>query len=85
MPIVVRRPPGRGPFPVIVMGRGAGRGGVPQIEKQVELLAPMQDEMIARGYVVVFVNYPNEIPHSLLGQDPRAQSRDDMSGGEIVR
>ena len=35
VPIVVRRPPGRGPFPVIVMGRGAGRGGVPHIEKQV--------------------------------------------------
>ena len=82
VPIVVRRPPGRGPFPVIVMGRGAGRGGVPQIEKQVELLAPMQDEMIARGYVVVFVNYRNEIPHLYQDRIRAHNLVDDMSGGE---
>src|SRR4051812_45249891 len=56
VPIVVRKPAGAGPFPVIVMGRGAGRGGLPHIEKHVQQMVPMQDEMIARGYVVVFVN-----------------------------
>lgn len=82
VPIAVRKPRGAGPFPAIVMGRGAGRGGVPHIEKQVEQMAPMQDEMIARGYVVVFVNYRNEIPH-LYEDTARAQNLvDDMSGGE---
>ncbi len=82
VPIAVRKPRGAGPFPAIVMGRGAGRGGVPHIEKQVEQIAPMQDEMIARGYVVVFVNYRNEIPH-LYEDTARAQNLvDDMSGGE---
>jgi dienelactone hydrolase len=80
VPIAVRRPRGDGPFPVIVMGRGDGRGGVPHIEKQVERLAAMQDEMIARGYVVVFVNYRNEIPH-LYEDIARAQNlADDVSG-----
>ncbi len=80
VPIAVRQPRGAGPFPVIVMGRGDGRGGVPHIEKQVERLASMQDEMIARGYVVVFVNYRNEIPH-LYEDSKRAENlADDVSG-----
>ena len=80
VPIAVRQPRGAGPFSVIVMGRGDGRGGVPHIEKQVERLASMQDEMIARGYVVVFVNYRNEIPH-LYEDSKRAENlADDVSG-----
>jgi dienelactone hydrolase len=80
VPVAVRKPPGDGPFPVIVMGRGDGRGGVPHVEKQVERLAGMQDEMIGRGYVVVFVNYRNEIPH-LYEDTARAQNlADDVSG-----
>jgi dienelactone hydrolase len=80
VPIAVRKPRGDGPFPVIVTGRGDGRGGVPHVEKQVERLAAMQDEMIKRGYAVVFVNYRNEIPH-LYEDTQRAQNvPDDVSG-----
>jgi dienelactone hydrolase len=40
----------------------------------------MQDEMIARGYVVAFVNYRNEIPHQ-YEHTARAQNMaDDVSG-----
>lgn len=82
VPVAVRKPRGNGPFPAIVMGRGAGRGGVPHVEKQVNLAAPMQDEMIARGYVVVYANYRNEVPH-LYEDGARARNlADDMSGGE---
>lgn len=63
VPIGIRKPAGNGPFPVITMGRGDGKGGVPHLEAQIDLLASMQDEMIARGYVVVYVNYRNEVPH----------------------
>lgn len=80
VPVAVRKPRGDGPFPVIVMGRGDGRGGVPHVEKQVERLATMQDGMIACGYAVVFVNYRNEIPH-LYEDTLRAQNlADDVSG-----
>jgi dienelactone hydrolase len=80
VPIAVRKPAGSGPFPVIVMGRGNGRGGVAHIEKQVERLATMQDDMIRRGYVVVYANYRNEIPH-LYEDTQRAQNlADDVSG-----
>src|SRR6188768_2986174 len=63
VPIAVRKPTGAGPFPLIVIGRGNGRGGLPHVEKQVERLARMQDVMLARGYAVAYVQYRNEIPH----------------------
>lgn len=82
VPIAVRRPKGDGPFPAITMGRGDGRAGLPHVERQVERLASMQDRMIARGYVVAYVNYRNEIPH-LYEQASRAHNLpDDVSGDD---
>ena len=81
VPVIVRKPAGDGPFPVITMGRGDGKGGVPHLEAQIEGLAPMQDEMIRRGYVVAYVNYRNEVPH-LYERQARAENvADDISGG----
>ncbi len=82
VPIAVRKPLGDGPFPCILMGRGAGRGGLPHVETQVERLAAMQDRMIERGYVVVYLNYRNEIPLAYSRIGPARNLPDDMSGGE---
>ena len=82
VPVAVRKPAGRGPFPVITMGRGDGRGGYQHVEREVERLAAMQDRMIERGYVVVYVNYRNEIPHLYETSDPAVNLPDDMSGGD---
>src|SRR3954469_18242337 len=60
VPIAVRKPAGAGPFPMIVIGRGNGRGGLPHVETQVERLASMQDLMLDRGYAVAYVQYRNE-------------------------
>jgi dienelactone hydrolase len=82
LPVAIRRPKGKGPFPVITMGRGNGKGGLPWVESQVSRLASMQDRMIERGYVVAFLNYRNEIPY-LYGENQQARNLvDDMSGGE---
>lgn len=81
VPIAVRKPKGNGPFPVITMGSGDGVAGLPQVEKQVERLASMQDRMIERGYVVVYVNYRNEIPY-LYEQIQRAENLPDSISGE---
>ncbi|MGZ5234276.1 MAG: hypothetical protein ACXWC3_30065, partial [Burkholderiales bacterium] len=32
VPIAVRKPQGAGPFPMITIGRGNGRGGLPHVE-----------------------------------------------------
>ena len=80
VPIAVRRPQGAGPFPLIVIGRGNGRGGLPHVETQVERIASMQDLMLARGYAVAYVQYRNEIPH-LYNEVERAHNiADDVSG-----
>ena len=81
VPIIIRKPRGDGPFPVITMGRGDGKGGVPHLEQQIDLLASMQDEMIKRGYVVAYVNYRNEIPHLYEKAPPAKNLPDDVSGG----
>jgi dienelactone hydrolase len=81
VPIAVRKPRrGNGPFPLITIGRGNGRGGLPHVEKQVERLASMQDRMLERGYAIAYVTYRNEIPH-LYNQIDRAHNvGDDVSG-----
>ena len=82
VPVGVRKPRGTGPFPVITMGRGDGRGGLPHVEQQIERLVQMQERMLARGYVVVYLNYRNEIPH-LYEEIDRAQNLpDDVSGSD---
>src|SRR5881392_1133906 len=48
VPIAVRKPKGEGPFPLICVGRGNGRGGLPHVEREVERIAPMLDRMLAR-------------------------------------
>src|SRR3954471_3127779 len=80
VPIAVRKPGGAGPFPMIVIGRGNGRGGLPHVEKQVERLAAMQGLMLDRGYAVAYVQYRNEIPHLYNQIDGAHNIADDVSG-----
>lgn len=80
VPIAVRKPKGNGPFPCITMGRGNGRGGLPLVEQKVALYSTMQDNMIARGFVVVYVNYRNEIPYHYETRSFAQNVADDISG-----
>lgn len=80
-PIAVRKPSGAGPFPAILMGAGNGAGGMPEVERQAERLGPMMEQMIARGYVVAYAEYRNEIPY-LYEKINRAENLpDNISGG----
>ena len=80
VPIAVRKPAGAGPFPLIAIGRGNGRAGLPHVERQVERLNAMMELMLARGYAVAYVQYRNEIPH-LYNEIERAHNLvDDISG-----
>lgn len=82
LPIAVRKPKGHGPFPVITMGWAEGKRGMRKVEELVERLAPMQDRMIARGYVLVTVNYRNEIPYLYEQLQQLAQNLPDSISGE---
>ncbi len=80
VPILVRKPKGNGPFPAITMGWGEGREGMKKVEQLSERLTQMQDRMIARGYVVVTVNYRNEIPYAYEQSKPPQNLPDNISG-----
>jgi dienelactone hydrolase len=80
VPILVRKPKGNGPFPAITMGWGEGREGMKKVEQLTERLTQMQDRMIARGYVVVTVNYRNEIPYAYETSKPPQNLPDSISG-----
>jgi len=68
-PIGIRKPEGKGPFPAVLFGSGAGRRGVPLIETALYRLEPMMDEMIKRGYVVVYTNPRNEVARAYNTQN----------------
>lgn len=80
VPILVRKPKGNGPFPAITMGWGEGREGMKKVENLSARLSQMQDRMIARGYVVVTVNYRNEIPYAYESSKPPQNLPDSISG-----
>ena len=80
VPILVRKPKGAGPFPAITMGWGEGREGMKKVEDLAGRLTEMQDRMIARGYVVVTVNYRNEIPYAYESSKPPQNLPDSISG-----
>ena len=83
VPIAIRRPSGPGPFPAILMGAGNGAGGMPEVERQAARLGPMQERMVARGYVVAYAEYRNEIPFMYGETDDRATNLgDNISGGQ---
>ncbi|MDE3135498.1 MAG: hypothetical protein KGL59_02900 [Acidobacteriota bacterium] len=82
VPIAVRKPQGGGPFPVITMASGNGRGAMPHVEQFVDDLAPMQDRMIARGFVVASINYRNEIPHLYETRGEGARNLPDSVSGD---
>ena len=80
VPIIIRKPKGDGPFPVITMGSGEGREGMKKVEALAESLSQMQDRMLARGYVVVTLNYRNEIPYAYEQSKPPQNLPDSISG-----
>src|SRR5260370_37822327 len=80
VPVLVRKPKGKGPFPAITMGWGEGREGMKKVQQLSERLAQMQDRMIARGYAVVTVNYRNEIPYPYESSKPPQNLPDSISG-----
>jgi dienelactone hydrolase len=80
VPMAVRKPPGNGPFPAITMGWGEGREGMQKVRRLAESLSQMQDRMLARGYVIVTVNYRNEVPYAYEVAKPPVNLPDNISG-----
>jgi dienelactone hydrolase len=80
VPIILRKPKGDGPFPAVTMGWGEGREGMKKVEQLADSFSQLQDRMLARGYVVVTVNYRNEIPYAYEQSKPPQNLPDSISG-----
>jgi dienelactone hydrolase len=80
VPIIIRKPKGDGPFPAVTMGWGEGREGMQKVEDLARSFSELQNHMLARGYVVVTVNYRNEIPYAYEQSKPPQNLPDSISG-----
>ncbi len=80
-PVGIRKPKGKGPFPVILISAGDGYDGVAKVERMLRTEKPMMDRMIARGYAVASAGYRNEIPKAYNSMDRSKNTFDDISGG----
>ncbi len=59
-PIGIRRPKGRGPFPIVLFFTGNGGAGVQQVRDYVNNRAYTMERFLAEGYAVAWLNYRAE-------------------------
>lgn len=81
VPMAVRKPKGKGPFPAILLGSGNGIGDFERLDKIMYLLEPMIDRMIKRGYVVAYGNYRTMVWDGFNAHDGRAHRIYDTTSG----
>jgi dienelactone hydrolase len=82
VPIGVRKPPGNGPFPMILIGSGQGADGMLKIERSMDRYEELMTRLVDRGYVAAFVSYRNEVPE-LYNEIATAELlADTVSGGD---
>lgn len=72
-PIGLRRPPGNGPFPIVLLASGNGGGGMAWIRDAVRNRGYIMDRLLATGYACAWLRYRTEVE---LGYN---------AGGRLVR
>jgi len=60
-PIGVRKPPGKGPFPIVMFFTGNGGGGVPWVRHQINNRAYTMERFLDAGYAVAWLRYRAEV------------------------
>ncbi len=81
VPIGLRKPEGNGPFPVILIGSGAGNDGMGKIENAMVRVRELMGRLVERGYVAAFVSYRNEVANLYNETAKATLLDDDVSGG----
>jgi dipeptidyl aminopeptidase/acylaminoacyl peptidase len=59
--IGVRKPPGKGPFPIVMFFTGNGGGGVPWVRHQINNRAYTMERFLDAGYAVAWLRYRAEV------------------------
>ncbi len=60
-PIGLRKPPGDGPFPIILLASGNGGGGMPWIRDAVQNRGFIMDRLLEAGYACAWLRYRTEV------------------------
>jgi dienelactone hydrolase len=60
-PIGLRKPPGDGPFPIVLFASGNGGGGMAYIEDVTQNQSWTQEQFLKAGYAVAWLRYRTEI------------------------
>ena len=59
--IGLRRPPGDGPFPIVLFASGNGGGGLEYIRNRTQNVSWTQEEFLRAGYAVAWLRYRTEV------------------------
>ena len=60
-PIGIRKPRGKGPFPIVMFFTGNGGGGVPWVRHQINNRAYTMERFLDAGYAVAWLRYRAEV------------------------
>src|ERR1700694_5317367 len=63
-PIGLRKPPGKGPFPLILFASGNGGGGMAWVRDATQNRSWTQEQFLAAGYAVAWMRYRAEVDYA---------------------
>jgi len=63
-PIGLRRPPGSGPFPLVLFASGNGGGGMAWVREATQNRSWTQEQFLAAGYAVAWLRYRAEVDYA---------------------
>jgi len=63
-PIGLRKPPGKGPFPLVLFASGNGGGGMAWVREATQNRSWTQEQFLAAGYAVAWMRYRAEVDYA---------------------
>jgi dienelactone hydrolase len=86
-PIGLRKPPGNGPFPLILFASGNGGGGMAWVRDATQNKSWTQEQFLAAGYAVAWLRYRAEVDYAYdkIGKlvEDRRQRRQLLNRGPL--
>ena len=86
-PIGLRKPPGSGPFPLILFASGNGGGGMAWVRDATQNKSWTQEQFLAAGYAVAWLRYRAEVDYAYdkIGKliEDRRQRRQLLNRGPL--
>ena len=86
-PIGLRKPPGNGPFPLVLFASGNGGGGMAWVREATRNRSWTQEQFLAAGYAVAWLRYRAEVDYAYdkIGKliEDRRQRRQLLNRGPL--